>query len=177
MRLAKPIKPDQNQTRADAAALDRLLTDLAAVHQDLLASIHAHRHAMRQTDLEGMVAALAAQSACVDRIGILEQQRNLLAKAFSGQVAARGPVSISDMARAIGGQTGDALLVRAAALRVLMQQVQAEQGALGSAAVQLSAHIEGLMRLVVQKLSTAGVYGRSGRIDVPRAALSLDLKS
>jgi hypothetical protein len=177
MRLAKPIKPDQNKTRADAASLDRLMTDLTTAHKDLLASIHAHRHAMRQTDLEGMAAALAAQSACVDRIGALEQQRNLLAKAFSGPVASRGPISISDMARAIGGQTGDDLLVRAAALRGLMQQVREEQGALGSAAVQLAAHIEGLMRLVVQKLSTAGVYGRSGRIDVPRAALSLDLKS
>lgn len=161
----------------DAAAIDALLSKLTAAHQDLLTSIQAHREAMARADLDGMASAMAKQSDGIDRIGALEKERNTLAKAFVGSTKSGGPVSISDMARAVGGERGQVLLQKASHLRDLMQQVRQEQGSLGQAALQLAAHVDGLMRLVVQKLSTAGVYGRSGRVDVPRAALSVDMRS
>lgn len=175
--MSKFIKPQASRGSVDLATLDQLLFDLTRAHHDLLSSIRSHKDAMRRTDLAGMADALSVQSACIERIATLEQQRNNLAKSFQGSTSGRGPLSISDMARSLGGEGAESLLARASELRSLMHQVQREQGALAIAATQLAAHVDGLMRLVVQKLSSAGVYGRSGRVDVPRAALSLDLKS
>lgn len=180
LRTAK--SPSRNTShpvsaKVDAAAIDSLLTDLIAAHAALLDSVRVHREAMGRADLDGMAAAMARQNDCIERIGSLEKERNALAKSFGGSPAQRGPVSISDMARAVGGERGEALLRQANHLRALMQQIRQEQGSLGQAATQLAAHVDGLMRLVVQKLSAAGVYGRSGRVDVPRAALSVDMRS
>jgi hypothetical protein len=50
----------------------------------------------------------------------------------------------------------------ATALRELLHKLHKEHMALRSAAETLSAHMEGLMRQVCQKLSHAGTYARAG---------------
>lgn len=168
------------QPAVSAAELGRLLSEFLAAHQALLASIRAHRQAMRNADLTQMEQALASQQQCMEDIAHCERTRNTLAKSLTGHTTQRGPITLSDMIRAVHPSHDEAreqLLSQANELRNVIADVRREQSALGQAAAHLAAHVDGLMRLVVQKLSSAGVYGRTGRVDVTRAALSLDMRS
>lgn len=167
-------------TRVDAAALAKLLDDLVASHELLLASIQQHREALKAADVARMSESLARQQMCLEHIVLLEQTRTTMACQFASGNSRPGPVTLSDMAEsveAVGEHSGDKLKKRAAVLRELIARVRREQAVLGQAVSQLAVHADGMMRLLVQKLSTAGVYGRSGRVDTSRAALSLDMRS
>ncbi|MBU6413824.1 MAG: flagellar export chaperone FlgN [Planctomycetes bacterium] len=167
-------------SRDMAAQVSKLIADFLHAHQRMLLAVQAHRDAVRRASLDDMAQALNAQQALMEEIAALEATRTALAKVCAGNTLRSGPITLSDMAKAVEPLESDArdfLLAQVSELRIVMTRVRTEQSALGQAAMQLATHVDSLMRLVVQKLSTAGVYGRTGRVDAHRAALAVDMRS
>lgn len=167
-------------SRDMAAQVSKLIGEFLHAHQRMLSAVQAHRDAVRRASLDDMAEALEAQRTLMEEIAALETTRTALAKVCVANPLRTGPITLSDMAKVVEpleSAARDSLLAQVSELRIVMTRIRTEQSALGQAAMQLATHVDGLMRLVVQKLSTAGVYGRTGRVDAHRAALAVDMRS
>ncbi|MEQ9616438.1 MAG: flagellar export chaperone FlgN [Phycisphaerales bacterium] len=164
--------------------LDRLVTNLESQYRAMLEAVEAHERAMRVADSATMATCVARENDAVQAIAELDKRRAhivSLYKKSNGVTAPRDgaePLTITAIARRIGGESGGRLAARAEALRELIAAVRRKTDALHMAAKLLGAHMDGLMRQVMQMLNHAQVYSRGGSVSSgPAVTTALDITS
>jgi len=164
--------------------LDRLVENLSEQYTLMLSSLEDHDAAIRHADTVAMASCVAKENEAVQAIAELDRRRAhivSLYKKSNGLDANNSgdePLSITMIARRIGGDSGGALARRAAELKQLIQIVRARSAALHSAAELLGDHTAGIMRQVVQMLNHAQVYSRGGSVTSgPAVTTALDITS
>jgi hypothetical protein len=139
-----------------AAAIARILTDLIAEHESLLAAARDHRAALARADRAAIAQAIHTQAAIIERIRDLDTLRR---KTF-GQTMA-----VQDLAATLPAPQRQRVIELAAKLREAIEAVRSEQRIVAIASQSLLAHMEGMLQQVAARLNHAGTYGRLGRID------------
>jgi len=164
--------------------LDRLIESLSTQYGLMLGSLEEHEFAMRNADAVAMATCIAKENEAVQAIAELDKRRahivSLYKKSNGLNTNASGEevLTITMIARRIGGEAGGALARRASELKELVQIVRARSAALHSAAEMLGSHTAGIMRQVVQLLNHAQVYSRGGAVTTgPAVTTALDITS
>jgi hypothetical protein len=154
--------------------LDAVLRQLLAEHERLLALAGEHKAAISAADGRALGLCIGRQNEVVQRIAGLEKQRQVIVSAIvrpgtpAPAKGARPGFSThpEPTMAVIAAHAPEPMRTRlagvASALRDLLNRLHKEHQAVKAAAETLSAHMEGLMRQVCQRLSHAGTYARGG---------------
>lgn len=149
--------------------LEATLRSLVTEHERLLVLTVEHRGAIAAADARALSVCIARQNEVVQRIAALERQRQGIVGAIMRMPAAQGPARLAQAQPTMSTVAAHApepvrsrLAAVTTALRELLHKLHTEHLAVRSAAETLSAHMEGLMRQVCQRMSHAGTYGRGG---------------
>jgi hypothetical protein len=157
-------------------ALDTVLRELIAAHEELLTLASAQRSAIQRADVRALADIAAAQGAVMERVVDLERRRQTVVASLASGI--KGKVTVTQLARLIADPARSRLTALADRLRELLNRLHQEHMALRAAAETLGAHMEGLMRQVCRKLSHAGTYARSGAIESGGAVVTaLDVRT
>jgi hypothetical protein len=159
--------------------LERVLADLLAAHEELLALAAEQRGAISRADLSAMDACSRGQEELARRIASLDTQRRQIVHALAGP----GPgenLRISSIAQSLPEPGRGRIAGLAHRLREVLAALQEQNHVLRSAAGTLAGHMEGLMQQVARKLNqehgmAAGMYGRQGRVQDRPIACALDM--
>jgi hypothetical protein len=149
-------------TAETSEQLEVLLADLLRVHEELLALAAEHRAALSRADGNAVYACAQRHAAIAQRIESLESTRRRMISALAPAVPAP---TISSVALHLPQAARDRIMEAAGRLRALMLRVQHELRTLRAATQALVGHMDGIMQQVARVLSTAGTYGRNGRIE------------
>lgn len=158
-------------TQESIAALESVLSDLVAVHQELLSLVRDHRRAISRADAAAIQECLSRQG----MLGVRAQELEVRRREVIGSIAGSSTVKISDVAECLTGESRGRMLILAERLRRTLAEVQRENGVIRAATSSLLSHIDGLMQQVARALSRAGTYGRQGRVEGGPVACGLDM--
>jgi hypothetical protein len=186
--IAPPPRPASPAITPAAAfeQLDGVLRLLLAEHETLLALTSQHRAAISAADGHALGACIGRQNEVVQRIASLEKQRQAIVSAIVRPAPARPGAfpqpaqdpSLSTVASFAPEPIRMRIIAVAGALRDLLNRLHNEHLAVKVAAETLSAHMEGLMRQVCQRLSHAGTYARGGAVSASvQVVSSMDLRT
>jgi hypothetical protein len=149
--------------------LEVILRLLVGEHERLLALTGEHGRAIATANVHALSVCIGKQNEVVQRIAALERQRQGLVGAIMRMPALQGPARLAQTQPTMSAVTANApepvrsrLAAVTAVLRELLTKLHREHMVVRSAAETLSAHMEGLMRQVVQRMSHAGTYARGG---------------
>ena len=151
-----------NTTLSIPEQLEALLAELLRAHEDLLALTMEHRAALSRADGPAVEACASRHAALAARIEELEFARRRLVMLLAPSTPAP---TITSIAQNLPEPFRARIIEAAARLRTLLIRVQQELRVLRAATQALVGHMEGLMQQVSRVLSTAGTYGRSGKVD------------
>ena len=148
-------------TLETAAALESVLTDLGAAHEELLSLVREHRKAISTGDAAMLQDCLMRQGMLGTRVAELEKSRRAIASSLTKKTSS----TIAELAALLPAEARPGIETAAARLRSVIATVQRENGIVRAATHTLIAHIDGLMQQVARALSHAGTYGRQGRVE------------
>ena len=166
--------------KSAAQMLERILAAQIEEHQRLRACIDRKREAIRTADINAVSNICGEENAVIQRIGELERRRLELVARITQAIDARAtaPMTLAQLAVALGDVPGARLHAYADQLRSLMADVKRQSSIVRNAAEALSRHMSGIVQTVHSALSRARVYSRRGQINLGvQLESSLDLKS
>ena len=145
--------------------LEELLNEQRELYLELDALVARQRTAVRDADVESLMAATRGERELVERIRVIDHRRVELAGAIGAEVGvtANGPLALADLLE-YSGPRKSALVAVADELRRLVVAVRAASGVVRVAAESLSRHMQGIVQSVEAGFNNAGVYERAGRI-------------
>lgn len=164
--------------------LREVLDGLAAEYASLVRILTEHAQAIRSADAPGIGRCAAAQEDALARVSRLDQRRReVVAGACSclpglAEKAKRATLTVTQVAAALPGGEGGAMVERCERVKALVEQSKALTEAVRISTISLMQHVEGVMRQVSRKLSHAGTYGRRGVVETTQQVVtSLDMRS
>ena len=157
--------------------LERVLIELTEIHQRMLGTVQEHRGAISRADLSGIAGAVARQGEMARAVASIEERRAAVVSALVGG-AGRDQVRMSQVIATAPEAFRERLSGLASVLRDVLTRLHQEQQALKLAGEALAVHMEGVMRQVYQRVSHAGTYVRSGKVDTAvQVVSSLDVRT
>ncbi|MHC4968830.1 MAG: flagellar export chaperone FlgN [Planctomycetota bacterium] len=158
---AKAVVPDD-----EIALLERILRGQLDDHKRMLDCIERNREAVRNADMEAIKLVCQDQNSLAQHLAELEKVRlttvGRLTESLQPQAAT--PLSVSQIAEAVGEPAGPRLTALADQLRATVQEVRRASTVVRTAADALARHMSGLMQTVHSALTRARVYSRRGRL-------------
>lgn len=163
-----------------AQMLERILSAQIEEHQRLRGCIDRKREAIRTADINAVSEICGEENAVIQRVAELERRRLELVGRMTQSLDAKAsaPMTLSQLAVALGDGQGSRLAAYADQLRSLIADVKRQSSIVRNAAEALSRHMSGIVQTVHSALSRARVYSRRGQINLGvQLESSLDLKS
>lgn len=163
-----------------AAALERILCLQLEAQRRVTDFIARKQDAVRRAQIKTVAAICEQEQPVVRRLGELETQRKELIGQLTAALgnAAGGPLTVSQIAAAIGDPAGARLISLAHELKQMITTAQRSSSILRVAAEALARHMAGVMQVVGSAMSGAHVYGRKGQVALGAPVqFSIDLKS
>lgn len=157
---------NDNGARAMASRVEPLVLELISAHEELVRILEKHRAAISSADAASLGAVVRDEREAFGRVATLERAcREILGERGAG-------MTVTALAGQIEGPEGSRLAESAAYLRALMSRVRTLRASVVEASASLSAHINGLMRQVSQRLSHAGTYGPGAKVESRASVVS-----
>ena len=127
--------------------------------------VRAKRDAIRQADIDTIVALSADEQRQLRRLAEVDGRRRAAAMLLttSLEADAREPLGLRLLARRIGGTRGTALEKIGDTLRQSSRELRRESAIVARASDRLMQHVNGLLQTVQAAVSSSGTYGRAGR--------------
>ncbi|MHC4320223.1 MAG: flagellar export chaperone FlgN [Planctomycetota bacterium] len=151
---AKAVVPDD-----EIALLERILRGQLDDHKRMLDCIERNREAVRNADMEAIKLVCQDQNSLAQHLAELEKVRltavGRLTESLQPQAAT--PLSVSQIAEAVGEPAGPRLTALADQLRATVQEVRRASTVVRTAADALARHMSGLMQTVHSALTRARV--------------------
>jgi len=149
-------------------ALIAMMDMLAQNHRDLRASIVDQREAIRTASIDELTAACRRTQEIAVAASDTERRRLELVTAVTRtrDPERSDPLTIEEIAGALGDNDRTALLESANVLREEIAGAQRESSVVTAAATALSRHMAGIREKIHGAISRVGVYERRGRIAV-----------
>jgi hypothetical protein len=172
---AAAVVPDD-----ELALLERILRRQLEEHQRMLACMERNREAVRRADMEAIKHVCQEQNSIAQQLSELEKSRLTVVGRLTGslQPQAAVPLSVSQIAEAVGEPAGRRLTVLAGQLRTTVEEVRRASTVVRTAADALARHMAGLMQTVHSVLTRARVYSHRGRLAMgAQARFSIDVTS
>jgi hypothetical protein len=166
--------------KSAAQMLERILAAQIEEHQRLRECIDRKREAIRTADINAVSSICGDENVVIQRVAELERRRLELVGRMTQAINAKAtaPMTLSQLAVALGDGPGTRLAAYADQLRSLIAQVQRQSSIVRNAAEALSRHMSGIVQTVHSALSRARVYSHRGQINLGvQLESSLDLKS
>jgi hypothetical protein len=163
--------------------LEVVLRHLLAEHERLLALAGEHKAAIAAADGRALGLCIGRQNEIVQRIAGLERERQTIVAAIvrpgsSKPGMAGHDATLTKVTAAAPEPVRSRLAGAGVALRDILNRLHKEHQAVKAASETLSAHMEGLMRQVCQRLSHAGTYARGGSVGASVQVVSaMDVRS
>jgi hypothetical protein len=162
----------------DLALLEQILHRQLEHHQRMLECMERNREAVRRADMEAITRVCQEQNSIAQQLSELEKSRlavvGRLTECLQPQAAA--PLSVSQIAEAVGEPAGGRLLALAGQLRTTVQELRRMSSVVRTAAEALARHMSGLMQTVHSVLTRARVYSHRGRLTPgAQARFSIDV--
>ncbi len=163
-----------------AGEVERILCDLDAQFQRLGALAKERLEAMRSADTARLARCIASENDAVQAVAEIERRRIVavgrLAARFESQAGAQ--TRVSWLAERVGGSIGERIGRRADELKQGIAGLRKANEVARLAALNLSAHMEGLWRQAAQALNHSKTYGRQGLVAPGAAVVSaIDMKT
>jgi len=174
-----PSPSDADQTATvdgiEIGTLDALLADLEQEHENLLQLAELQRDAIIRADTRDLSEVVKQTAETLGRIASIEQSRQQIIKLPNGTIPTVDQIT-AQLRDQNQGKLADTLTDRSRSLKTLMHRVNEEHQAVRLASLELSNHMNGLIKQVSAKLSHTGTYGRRGAVDPSRTQVvsSLD---
>ncbi len=174
-----PSPGNANQTASvngiQIGTLDALLADLHSEHENLLKLAELQRDAIIRADTKDLSMVVKQTAETLGRIASIEQSRQQIIKLPNGTIPTVDQIT-AQLRDQNQSKLADTLTERSRSLRTLMHRVNDEHQAVRDASLELSNHMNGLIKQVSAKLSHTGTYGRRGAVDPSRTQVisSLD---
>jgi hypothetical protein len=172
---AKAVVPEDEIT-----ALERILRRQLEDHERMLACLQRNREAVRRADMEAIRFVCQEQNSIAQQMAEVEKSRLTVVGRLTEilQPQASAPLSVSQIAEAVGEPAGHRLTGLAGQLRVAVGEVRRTSSVVRTAADALARHMSGLMQTVQSALSRARVYSHRGRLATgAQSRFSIDLTS
>lgn len=174
-RPAEPAVPPE-----DLSLLEEILRRQLADHQRMLDCLDRNREAIRLADMEAIKSVCEEQNAIVQQLAELEKSRLVVVGRLTQRLQPRAaePLSMSQIAEAVGEPAGRRLAALAGQLRSAVDEVRAASAVLKAAGQALARHMSGLMQTVQSALTRARVYSPRGQLAVgAQSRYAIDLTS
>ena len=160
-KAAQAVVPED-----ELALLERILRRQIEDHKRMLACMGRNHEAVRQADMEAIERVCQEQNTIAQQLAELEKSRLTMVGRLTERLRPQAPkpLSISQIAEAIGEPAGRRLGALAGQLRGTVEEVRRASAVARAAAEALARHMSGLMQTVHSALTRARVYGRGGRM-------------
>lgn len=167
------MKPHVTLMTGDISGqLERVLSDLVAVHEELLTVAREQRRAMSRADAAAIEACTARQGEAVQKAAGLEADRRRIVASLGGRETA----SVSSIAAGLPEPARTRIMQIVLRLRDVLMQLQEQTRVLRAAAETIAGNVDGLMQQVSRRLSSAGVYGRQGTVTSGPPVSAFDMR-
>jgi hypothetical protein len=180
MSPRKPTEKPALDVKAGCELLEQMLRAQLEGHKRLLSCIERKRLAIRTADIDSIAAICGEENTLIQKLGEVEKRRIELIGRFTAHFAPKAPIplTVSQIADAVGDPASTRLLAHAAQLKDMIRKVRRESSIVRTAADALNRHMTGIVQTVNGALSKARVYGNRGRIVVgAQMQTSVDIKS
>jgi uncharacterized small protein (DUF1192 family) len=163
-----------------AAEVERVLCDLSAQFQRMIALADQRRQAMSRADTAGLARCITEENVAVQTVAEIEKRRitavGRLAERLSSP--AQTQTRMSWLAERLGGPIGERMARHVAELKKQIETLKKANEIARLAAQNLSSHMEGLWRQASQVLNHSQSYGRRGVVEPGASVVSaVDLRS
>ncbi len=154
--------------------VEQCLNELIAEHEQLLMLVRRKRLALANAQPELVQDCCERENALIQRIGEIEKRRQTVVAQWTQQThsAATQPLTLREIAERQDEPVRGRLLMNQQRLQELMRNVQDENRVARDATEGLLRHVQGMIRVISQAVSSAGVYGRKGVAAGPPAMAS-----
>ena len=164
----------------ELALLERILRRQIEDHERMLACIKRNREAVRHADMEAIKSICLEQNTIAQQLAELEKSRLTVVGQLTERLQPKAavPLSLIQIAEAVGEPAGRRLSALAGQLRAAVQEARGASTVVRSAADALSRHMSGLMQTVHSALTRAQVYSHRGRLATgAQSRFSIDVTS
>jgi hypothetical protein len=155
------------------AALEAILREQLALHEQMLAVLLQKKSALARADHAGVTALLQQENRHVQTVSNLEKTRLALVGDLTLLLdpGAAAPLRLPELAERLPEPARGRLLVLRGQVRQRMERVRDEAGLARRATESLVRHMHGLVQSIGSVVTGVGTYGRAGA--PPRAALAI----
>ncbi len=151
-----------------AERIEPMVLELISAHERLIRILEKHRAAISSADARVLGDVVRDEREVLEQIASLDRSCRGVLDEWTGA----GPVTVTALAGLLPPPEGPRLAESAAYLRALASRARTLQSTVREASESLSAHINGLMRQVSQRLSHAGTYGPGAKVESRASVVS-----
>ncbi|MHC4218133.1 MAG: flagellar export chaperone FlgN [Planctomycetota bacterium] len=150
----------------ELTVLEQLLLRQLEDHKRMLVCLEQNREAVRRADMDAIKQVCQEQNSIAQRLAELEKSRLVVVGRMTQrlQPQAAAPLSMQQIAEAVGEPAGDRLAGLAGQLRASVEEVRKASAVVRKAGDALARHMSGLMQTVHSALTRARVYSRRGQL-------------
>ncbi len=152
--------------RTLAVRIEPMLLELITAHERLIRVLEKHRAAISSANARALGDVVREEREVLERIATLDRSCREILDEWPGGV------TVTALAGMLSPPEGPRLAESAAYLRALSSRSRTLQSTVREASESLSAHINGLMRQVSQRLSHAGTYGPGAKVESRSSVVS-----
>ncbi|QNN23270.1 flagellar protein FlgN [Planctomycetales bacterium ZRK34] len=154
--------------------LEQCLSGMTVQHEQLLSMVRRKLEAMRMAQPDLVADCCQRENEHVQAIARIEKRRQTVIGEITSVLApgSRLPMTLGQIADAVGEPRRGRLLVMQVKLRQLMQRIQHENAVSRRATEGLVRHVTGVMQKVTAVVGAANTYGRRGVANASPATVS-----
>jgi hypothetical protein len=160
--------------------LERIIIELDARHDELLALLERKRQAIARADADAIHECCRLECRTIDDIRSIEAKRQLIVRDLALAIGANDPgaLGVEQIAAHASPEQAERLLAVSTPVKSKIERLRQRSAVLKQAAEALSRHMSGVMQSVHAAMAQTRVYGRQGRLSPAGGVPSmLDLTS